>query len=162
MTNGTNLFKKAIIGMEEINLTNKQNNKIIKLDYDKYIPINKFLFRYKRLYYLLPFHINNLAIYKTKRGYHLELYIDKSLADFEIVFFQLLFLSDYIRETINLHRVKCKEKGWNVLFDEKLDKTTNKFHKRKYLANNSKYILKQILNINKTKMEELKCKQKKK
>ena len=58
---------------------------------------------------------------ETKNGVHIRITFKPKieLDDKDIVFLQLLLLSDWKRELLNWVRVKHNLKAWNVLFNEK-------------------------------------------
>lgn len=58
---------------------------------------------------------------ETKKGYHIEITFKPKidLDDKDLVFMQLLLLSDWKRELLNWVRVKNNLKNWNVLFNKK-------------------------------------------
>jgi len=60
----------------------------------------------------------------TKHGSHdiITFTTDKQLTDYDIVFLQLLLLSDWKRELFNWLRVRSGCKKWNVLYKQKFDK----------------------------------------
>jgi hypothetical protein len=116
----------------------KHTNKvsILMIDYDSK-NLNRFLHklisRYKKIKFFIGFSIENLKIYETKRGYHIELILNKVIYPYEIVFYQLLFNSDFTRECLNLRRIKLHIKNWNILYNGKYDKKKKKFYYRKRL-----------------------------
>lgn len=60
---------------------------------------------------------------KTKKGFHLYLYIDNNMKEEDICFFQLAMGSDSRREMLNWFRLKYGKdflkENWNVLFSKK-------------------------------------------
>jgi len=59
---------------------------------------------------------------KSKHGYHVYIEFDPKIEvdDKDVVFFQLLLLSDWKREFFNWVRVKHKLPHWNILFKRKV------------------------------------------
>lgn len=56
---------------------------------------------------------------ETKRGFHLEIWLNKKLKDWQIGYIQALMDSDYKRECFNLLRISQNVRNWNVLFKKK-------------------------------------------
>lgn len=110
---------------------------ILMLDYDSiYLSkfVSNFMTRYKKAKYVLHFKIILVNIFKTRRGYHIELTLNKKISPYEICFYQLLFCSDFMRECLNIRRVRLKIKNWNILYNGKYDKKNKTFYYRKRLS----------------------------
>lgn len=93
---------------------------IIKIDYDTH---KKTFNRINNVIYFLRLDVYDCKVQRTKRGWHVELYIKNKVNDWELVILQLLMQSDYKREMFNLLRVhsgKFKNQSWNVLFKKKV------------------------------------------
>jgi hypothetical protein len=113
---------------------------ILKLDIDtRYF--NKFLKdfvkRYRRVKYSINIKIKETKVYQTNRGYHIEFILNKKILPYEVIFYQLLFLSDTNREVFNLRRLRFRRttiNEWNILHDGKYDSKTKKFIFRKRTA----------------------------
>jgi hypothetical protein len=71
------------------------------------------------------FQMKNIKIdkKKTKHGYHLRISFDspKQLGDRDIIFGQLICMSDYRREIFNFLRAMSGCKHYNALFNSKCD-----------------------------------------
>ena len=81
----------------------------------------------KRLYYIRKI-LKYTKLYtfknRTKHGWHIRIvfHSDVELDDKDIVFLQLLLLSDYKREIFGWMRIRSGIKSkWNVLFSAKTD-----------------------------------------
>lgn len=97
----------------------------LKLDIDgsygkrKRMEIAKRLSLIKRF---MKMKIKSIQEEKSRHGYHIwiDFESEMKLDDRDIVFLQLLLLSDWKREVHNWFRVKNKMPYWNVLFKEKI------------------------------------------
>ena len=76
-------------------------------------------------------HTFRLCRYRTRRGWHMEIYSTLSLKPAQMVALQAILNSDYRREAFNLFRVKQFAlvprfwgalPNWNILHTEKLTK----------------------------------------
>jgi len=111
----------------------KSGNSILKIDLDsKSINtfIVKFLTRYRKGKFTFNFKIENIKIFETKKGYHIELYLNKRILSYEVIFFQLFFLSDYMRELFNARRLRFRRTSidkWNILHEAKYNNKDKKF-----------------------------------
>lgn len=67
----------------------------------------------------LEFDFAKSSICKTKKGFHIRLFIKNKMTDKDICFVQMAMGSDYKRESNNYVRVRNHEDNWNVLFSQK-------------------------------------------
>lgn len=116
------------------------NTKIetLKLDYDikNFSKIFSDNFKDKSIYIVNTFKLKiyNVAVYETKQGHHIYIEVQNKLTNEDIVFLQLLFGSDYVRECWYWKQIKytsLKNKIWNVLFTEKEYDKRSKRHNKK-------------------------------
>jgi len=96
----------------------------LKLDIDGSLGPRKMLEIGKRFMVvrtLLGAKLKDVKQVKTKNGFHVYIRFETNveLDDKDIVFLQLLLLSDWRREIFNWRRVKSNLKKWNVLFKKK-------------------------------------------
>jgi len=98
---------------------------ILKLDFDDYSfrKIKKEFTR-KNLWIIRFFKlkIKKIQVFKTRKGYHIYLYINNRLSNKDIVFLQLALGSDFMRECYYWRRIKypkLPKREWNILFYEK-------------------------------------------
>ena len=98
---------------------------VLKLDFDGYSfrEIKK-LFEKRGLWLkrFFKLHIQKINVYKTKKGYHIYIWVNNRLSNQDIVFLQLAFGSDYMRECYYWKRIKypiLPKRGWNILFYKK-------------------------------------------
>lgn len=108
-------------------MTNMAKMKIetLKLDYDNisfrdiyniFINKNKWIIRYFKLKVL------TIEAYTTKRGYHIYIKVNNRLSNQDLVFLQLAFSSDFMRECYYWKRIKypiLPRREWNILFFRK-------------------------------------------
>jgi len=97
---------------------------IIKLDYDGFKNIDFLLKIVKGKKFVLAHFellVEDLKVFRTNKGFHIYMKVNKPIEDAELVFIQLALGSDYARECFNWERVKTQHMGdnWNVLFKKK-------------------------------------------
>jgi len=95
---------------------------------------SEFIERHSQIKYTITFKINEVKVFKTRRGYHIEFILNKKILPYEVIFYQLLFLSDPNREVFNLRRLRFKNHHideWNILYGGSYDKEKKKFIWRK-------------------------------
>lgn len=96
------------------------NSKIIKLDFDmkdkskfpKKIERVKKLLKYASKYF--EYKVQKIEVAETRHGFHVLIYLNRSLPLYVIVFLQLWLGSDRYRELYNMHRIYRKHPA-NVL-----------------------------------------------
>lgn len=93
--------------------------------------IKKINYRYRWLAYyfkeLLP---AKFKVYKTKKGYHFYIYLlnkNQNYKNYELVLFQSLLMSDWLRECRNYYRIKQNFIDWNIMFSVKRNEVNEKF-----------------------------------
>jgi hypothetical protein len=98
----------------------------IKLDYDtkNFNDIFSNNFKNKAIYIINTFKLKvyDLKVYETKQGHHIYIDVCNKLSNEDLVFFQLLLGSDYVRECWYWKQIKytsLKHREWNVLFSKK-------------------------------------------
>ena len=132
----------------------KDNHSILKIDLDSKLFsrfMTKFLTRYRKAKYAFDFKIQDIKVFETKKGYHIELYLDKRIFPYEVIFYQLFFCSDYMREILNLRRLRFRRTTidqWNILHEAKYNKSDKKFIWRKQCKILEQRILKEMNIIN--------------
>lgn len=105
---------------------------LARLDYDSREELRAGVQRMRVLLDILPGakdHIYRLCRFRTRRGWHVEIYSDAKLKAAEMVALQAILGSDYRREAFNLFRATKLSlvprfwralPNWNVLHTEKL------------------------------------------
>lgn len=63
--------------------------------------------------------VENVKVYRTRKGWHLRVWTSRPLGPYEALRAQSAAGDDEMRQRFNLRRVRRKEEGWNVLFNEK-------------------------------------------
>ena len=103
---------------------------IIKLDID-YIKTQKQIFAEIRKLHFRLFWINHeyflnfpcsILIFKTGKGLHIYISVDKDISAMQLCFLQAVLGSDWLRELRNNSRIREHFKDWNILFQEKYSK----------------------------------------
>jgi len=95
---------------------------ILKLDYDNlFFKDIKKIFKEKGLWLRRFFKLKLLRInvYKTKKGYHIYIWVNNRLSKQDILFLQLAFGSDFMRESFYwriINYAHLKKREWNILF----------------------------------------------
>lgn len=91
---------------------------IIKLDLDSQEALNEFM---NRVWIIknLGLKIEKLECYETNHGYHIYLYLDNILTNFDILMIESLLGSDFRKQLYGYLKVKNGTKNWDVLFKEK-------------------------------------------
>lgn len=95
-------------------------NNEIKLDIDG--GHDALIESFNRIEHVLSFfniQADNGAVYKTNKGYHIYIFIERPLPPKTLVFIQLMMGSDYKREMFNYARINAGLINWNVLFRRK-------------------------------------------
>jgi len=125
---------------------------VLKIDIDRKRKVDKLarniVNRIKPILRYASISIADIRAYETRRGYHIELEIDAPLLDNkDIVFLQLLLLSDWKREIFNWLRVRSSEQltSWNILFDAKLGNDSIYFRGKTDLALELQNAIKKLL-----------------
>lgn len=125
---------------------------VLKIDIDRKRKVDKLarniVNRIKPILRYASISIADIRAYETRRGYHIELDIDAPLLDNkDIVFLQLLLLSDWKREIFNWLRVRSSEQltSWNILFDAKLGNDSIYFRGKTDLALELENAIKKLL-----------------
>lgn len=104
---------------------------LIKLDIDR---LDNILYLVsdleKRLRFIKKMNVVSLKVEKvckTKKGYHIYLRSKDKLSDTEIILIQSALGSDWMRELLNLRRVRNGQTmdSWNILFTSKTKKISN-------------------------------------
>lgn len=117
----------------------------LKLDYDK-ISFREIYKKFKKDYiWIIRFFklkILEVRVFKTKNGYHIYIEINNKLSNQDIVFLQLAFGSDFMRECYYWKRIKypkLPKREWNILFfEKKYSKTSRKRKLSKEIFDNKK------------------------
>lgn len=91
----------------------------IKVDIDH--EFNKYAFfrALSMISEIMGFEVMSIRLFRTSRGYHIEVHIDMILDRTMIILIQALLGSDRWRELYNFRRVRLGRKNWNVLFEIK-------------------------------------------
>lgn len=125
---------------------------VLKIDIDRKRKVDKLarniVSRIKPILRYASISIADIRVYETRRGYHIELDIDAPLLDNkDIVFLQLLLLSDWKREIFNWLRARSSEQltSWNILFDAKLGNDSIYFRGKTDLALKLENAIKKLL-----------------
>lgn len=125
---------------------------VLKIDIDRKRKVDKLarniVNRIKPILRYASISIADIRAYETRRGYHIELEIDAPLLDNkDIVFLQLLLLSDWKREIFNWLRIRSSEQltSWNILFDAKLGNDSIYFRGKTDLALELQNAIKKLL-----------------
>ncbi len=104
---------------------------LIKLDIDR---LDNILYLVsdleKRLRFIKKMKVVSLKVEKvckTKKGYHIYLRSKDKLSDTEVILLQSALGSDWMRELLNLRRVRNGQNmdSWNILFTSKTKKIVN-------------------------------------
>ena len=93
-------------------------NPKIKLDYDCEWRIVQRVFK-ERGWLLKRLGITSLLVFQTKKGFHVMVDIKTKLDQFEILYVQMILMSDSNREILNFLRYKKYGDSKNFLFDSK-------------------------------------------
>lgn len=104
---------------------------LVRLDYDSREQMREGVRRMRFLVYGIPDtgHSFRLKRYRTRRGWHMEVYSTLTLPASEVVALQAILNSDYRREAFNLFRVHQLPlaprfwhalPNWNILHSEKI------------------------------------------
>ena len=110
----------------ETGLIYKMKEETLKLDFDdiSFREIKK-IFRAKGLWIRRFYHLKltQVNVYRTKGGYHIYIWVNNKLSNFDIVFLQLAFGSDFRRECYYHRKIRKKiilpKRGWNIFFFRK-------------------------------------------
>lgn len=99
-------------------LQTEHKNPVIKLDLDSQEALNEFI---NRIWIIknLGLKVNTVECYDTKHGYHLYLYLDNILTNFDILIIETLLGSDFKKQLYNYLKMKNGTENWDVLFEEK-------------------------------------------
>lgn len=106
----------------------RSSSKVVLLDFDVARPVPS-LVRILASLRVIGLRARWTSYYRTKRGWHMEIGIDRALIPSELVACQAVLGSDIARERMNLrraislrvHNVKpFWRKRWNILFRQKL------------------------------------------
>lgn len=71
---------------------------------------------------ILGVRVSSVAMYRTRKGFHLVARVDGLKNDRELVALQAMLGSDAIREMLNLYRVRSAWAVWNVMFVRKRER----------------------------------------
>lgn len=104
-----------------VNLINCYGEHELRIDLDGQDSFNSFLERTFLVRRSLGLVTTDVAVYRTKNGYHVFIQVENALTRYEVLLIQSLLGDDY-KHTLagyNQLRYACPPTTWNVLFREK-------------------------------------------
>jgi len=99
-------------------LLKTHENPVIKLDLDSQESLNEFI---NRIWIIknLGLKVDSIVCYDTRHGYHIYLYLDNILTNFDMLIIESLLGSDFRKQLYNYLKMKNGTENWDILFEEK-------------------------------------------